>query len=312
MTDMPLIPATTGRKIPWMEIAVAVLAVVMIVVAGLFWKMLSGIDTRMGTVDARLTVLDGRITSMEAAADEADVTGGVQPGAQGVEVMRIAYGTGADAVVYLCSGQIKQAMMEDADTRYCVGTFHLVLRQTGKNDVVLDTGVVGSPELSPILSGAKFVELLGKDDSGFTTEANRLFISFASNACLTAGDCGVGMPENYVRYVVNLGTGEVLRPRNYPERGELIWNSDYSRAVFIQQNCGGAGCSAAPLQGYDLALDGTRSITTEMAAQEVGAKDVQGNALPYWTDVRWSGPSDIHAIIISPSGARQTVTVPFM
>lgn len=286
-----------------------VLAVGMIVVACLFWKMLSHIDVQIGTLDGRLVALDNRITSMEAVTADAGATTSPQSSAQ--EVMKMGYGMGSDAVVYLCTGQIEQVMM-NKDIRYCIGTFQLVLRQSGKSYVVLDTGVARIPELSPILSGAKFVELMGEDETGYTKEMNRLFISFAPNACVTADDCGVGMPENYVRYVVNLGTGAVQRPNNYPERGELIWNSDYTRAVITGQECGGAGCFAGPLQGYDLALDATRSITTEMAADEVGAKDVRGNALPYWTDVRWSGPSDIHAIIISPTGARQTVTVPFM
>ncbi|TAK05621.1 hypothetical protein EPO33_00535 [Patescibacteria group bacterium] len=221
------------------------------------------------------------------------------------EAGTISYGSGS-AVVYLCKGEVKQAVMEDADTRYCLGEYKLVLRVVGKSDVLLTAGEVYTDANAPFL--------LDVDSLNFARGPARLVISFAPQGCLVDENyCGVGLPENYVTgtYTLEPDNGALAGYKtlnNFPQFGKPIWSAQGWTVLSYPHTCGGAGCGVEPISMYSLATDSSHDVTTETAAEEPWATDASGKRLPYWKDLHWSGPGEFTVTRVTPDGREQEIS----
>ncbi len=215
------------------------------------------------------------------------------------EVGRISYSSGS-AVVYLCEGEVRQAVMEDADTRYCVGDHTLVLRRIGQDDVLLTAGSARRDVDAPFL--------LKVESLNPARGPARLVISFASQGCMVDDSlCGVGMPENYVTGTYDFETARYTALNNFPDFGTPIWSPDGRQVLSYPHSCGGAGCMAEPITVYDLTTDSFKGITEEKAADQPGAQDVSGQRLPFWKDLHWSGPGEFTVTLVEPSGREREI-----
>lgn len=223
------------------------------------------------------------------------------------EAGTISYGSGS-AVVYLCKGEVKQAVQEDADTRYCLGTYKLVLRTVGKDDVLLTAGEVYTDANAPFL--------LKVEELNFSRGPARLVISFAPQSCLLDESyCGAGMPDNYVTgtYTSEPDRGQPAGYKalnNFPQYGKPIWSAEGFSVLSYPNTCGGAGCGLGPISVYSLITDSSHDVTTEKAAEEPWANDVSGHRLPYWKDLRWSGPGEFTVTLVDAAGREREISGP--
>lgn len=143
-------------------------------------------------------------------------------------------------------------------------------------------------------------------------KSGNVLISYAKDLCMTTNDCGVGMPTNYVTSVYNLEKHTLKGLVNYPRDGKPVWNPSGTKAIFYPDTCGGAGCEAVFLGGYDLTNDKTKSITTVAGAansvNDLKLNDVNGNALPVWSDIYWKNDTDFSASLVFPNNTTKVVT----
>lgn len=211
-----------------------------------------------------------------------------------------------------CDGQMQSNLPEAAGpgiplspVSFCIGKNTLTLVKPDGTAAVIETYNAVKAADAPILMGSQLLT--------FGRGPTKIFISYSTEPCSTDNDCGVGMPTNYVRYYVNLEDLSVHATPNYPLGGKLEWNASGSRAflIFNLNDCGGAGCGVAPLLGYDLVTDKVSDLTTDKAGPELGALDVEGKKLPYWSDIHWIDDGDIEATIVSPNGMKKVMQFPF-
>lgn len=205
----------------------------------------------------------------------------------------------------LCKGVAKEVYLFGDERRpvsYCLGENQLVVIQKGAESKVLLTQNITGDVNAPILIKVETVP-----------SSNLVLISYSPEPCTTTGDCGVGAPINYVTLAYNLKDGTVRAIKKYPSDGQPLWNASGTKAIFVPDTCGGAGCQAIPLIGYDLTQDATRSITTDKAVgtQETAARDASGQPLPKWGAIQWKNDSDFVANIIKIDGSTQEVAGKF-
>lgn len=205
----------------------------------------------------------------------------------------------------LCKGVAKEVYLFGDERRpvsYCLGENQLVVIQKGTAPKVLLTQNFAEDVNAPILIKVETVP-----------SSNLVLISYSPEPCTTTGDCGVSAPINYVTLAYNLKDGTVRAIKKYPSDGQPLWNTSGTKAIFVPDTCGGAGCQAIPLIGYELTQDATRSITTDKAVgtTESQAADASGVPLPRWGAVQWKTDTDFVANLIKIDGSTQEVAGKF-
>ena len=201
-------------------------------------------------------------------------------------------------VAHLCQGSIRAGYRfggEGQAISYCIGENQLAFIDGSGKVSILETRTVSAAEQAPVLLG---VDLVPGSRKG------TVLIGYAAEPCTTTNDCGVGMPTNHVRFAYDLADQRLRAVAHYPEYGQPAWNPSGTKAVFIRETCGGAGCLAEPLIGYDLATDAMKTVTTVTAARtESGrAQDTEGNRLPTWGSVTWENETRFSVTRFSAEG----------
>lgn len=198
----------------------------------------------------------------------------------------------------------------DSTYYYCIGRNQLFLNLDGKMSVIKDEAI-SEAKNAPIFTDVKYLS------------SGAVLISYSENPCITANDCGVGMPINYVTIAFNLADNTFRDIKNYPGRGEAIWNKLGTKAVFYPETCGGANCSDASIIGYDLAKDEMKDISSEKAAYSSSncgnGKNCWANCgspssngcLSVWDKLHWVDDSKVSATIISPTGEKKEAIFAF-
>jgi hypothetical protein len=206
---------------------------------------------------------------------------------------------------HLCKGQVKEVYLFGDERRpasYCLGENRLVLLDKSAEPKVLQTLNVTDDAAAPILIKTETVP-----------SSTIVLISYAPDPCTTTGDCGAGMPTNHVTLAYDQKTGQVRPITKYPTDGEPIWNPAGTKAIFVPDTCGGAGCQAIPLIGYDVTRDATQSITTDKAAgsPDGQARDASGKPLPRWSKIAWKNDVEFTAEIIQIDGKATSINSKF-
>lgn len=205
----------------------------------------------------------------------------------------------------LCKGEPKEVYLFDDERRpvsYCMGENRLVVIEKAAEPKVLMTQNVTEAAQAPILIKVELVPSSGL-----------VLISYSPEPCTTTGDCGVGTPSNYVTLAYNPKDGQARPINKYPSDGIPIWNAAGTKAIFVPDTCGGAGCQVIPLIGYDVTRDATQSVTTDKAVgtKENSAKDASGQPLPRWGAIQWKSDADFVANLIKIDGSTQEVAGKF-
>jgi hypothetical protein len=209
------------------------------------------------------------------------------------------------AFQYRCSGEAKKGLdrinMLTGILSYCVGDYSLVA-VVGDQAVDIASGHAVDGHDAPVLQK---VELL--------SDKGNVLISFDSS-CASTLDCGAGMPTNYVTYLFRMNDLSSKVISNFPPLGTPVWNILETKALFIPDTCGGAGCSMAPIIGYDLANDSATDLTEEKAVgisgEDISYSDVtdaMGDRLPVWKSAGWNVGDTFTAIMIDIDGSQKQV-----
>lgn len=208
------------------------------------------------------------------------------------------------AFQYRCSGESKKGLETVGDSgeilSYCVGDYALVAIVGGQSTEITSGHAVDGYDSPVLLKAESFGE---KGD---------VLISFKPS-CASTLDCGAGMPTNEVTHLFRSEGSEALAISNFPPRGIPVWNSLGTKALFIMDTCGGAGCSMSPIIGY--AFDGDRAVdlTNERAvglSEEMTAKDatdVMGDRLPVWKSVAWDVGDTFTAVMTDSDGNQKQI-----
>lgn len=210
---------------------------------------------------------------------------------------------------YRCSGEIKKGAeaigSEGSEVlSFCVGDYELVALISGQS-LVVASGHATNGNDSPVLMGAESV-----GDQGM------MLVSFKPS-CASVGDCGAGIPVNNQSFVVRVADRSVQPIANIPPNGTPVWNAIYTKALFIPETCGGAGCDLAPIIGYELTGDRAKDLTKEKAVglsadmSMTDATDPTGDRLPIWKSIEWDGNDAFTAVMIGADGASKKVTGKF-
>lgn len=223
---------------------------------------------------------------------------------------------------HYCDGSVKiykndsnhsGAVSPDSTHYYCIGRNQLFLNLDGE------------------LSGVKDETITEAKNAPLFTDLKRLssgtvLISYAPNACITANDCGVGMPVNYETIAFNLTDNTFRDIKNYPKNGNAIWNKSGTKAVFYPETCGGVSCEEEAIIGYNLALDESKGVSNEKAAYDsyncangkncwancgFSSSGTENKCLSVWNNLRWLDNYKVSATIISPSGDKQEIAITF-
>lgn len=206
-----------------------------------------------------------------------------------------------------CKGTVKLAYVF-GDPRepisFCIGENQLVFIDTESRVRILQTQIVSDAKDAPILLEAALVP---------GSKTGSVLISYPTDTCMTTYSCGAGMPTNYVRWVYNITDQSLRAISNYPDSGYATWNSSGTKAILIPDTCGGAGCDVAPLTGYDLLTDTTKTLTAIKAAgsQSHQAQDVNGTRLQQWGLVTWKNDTDFSATYFPTDKTTKQVTGKF-
>jgi hypothetical protein len=209
---------------------------------------------------------------------------------------------------YRCSGEIKKGVERIGDPAeipsFCIGDYELVAT-LGDRSIVIASGHASNAQEAPVFLKAEPV--------ASSTDA---LISFGPN-CASTGDCGVGMPRNEVNFVLHTKDGSVQSISHFPPNGFAVWNETATKALFIPETCGGAGCDVAPLIGYDLSADRSKDITNERAVglgedgRASDATDPVGNRLPVWQSVQWNAGDTFTATVLNSDGSTRKINGTF-
>lgn len=201
-------------------------------------------------------------------------------------------------VTHYCDGTLNTI---EGGTNFCIGKNTLVFSQ-GTRTKTIATVTATEAQAAPLLLDVAPVESnLGLD---------RLLVAFSKDSCATTQDCGAGMPTNYYNYVVNIGDLTIRTITNYPGSGKAIWNSAGTKALFVTDTCGGAGCSETAVIGYDLDHDTVKAATKEQAVGFIEEPSTSGK-YSYWSAIHWVTDSKFSATIVGPDGKTKTITGTF-
>ncbi len=197
---------------------------------------------------------------------------------------------------HLCKGQAKEIYLFGDERRpasYCLGENRLVILDKSAEPKVLQSSNVTDDAAAPILIKTETVP-----------SSTVILISYAPDPCTTTGDCGVGMPTNYVTFAYDQRDGKFRAIAKYPSDGTPIWNPAGTKAIFVPDTCGGAGCQSIPLIGYDVTRDATQSVTTDKAVgtPDGQARDAAGKPLPRWSKIIWKNDVDFIADLVQIDG----------
>lgn len=208
------------------------------------------------------------------------------------------------AIQYRCSGEIKKGVERVGDPAeeisFCVGDFELVAMIRDQS-IIITSGHAVSGVDSPVLLKAVAV-----GDQG------NVLISYKPY-CASTGDCGAGLPMNEVTHVLRAKDASVQTISHFPPSGIPVWNSLFTKALFIPETCGGAGCDLAPIIAYDLVSDSSKDITKEKAvglgkdAKTADATDPVGDRLPVWRSIEWLTGDAFTAVMLKSDGSQQKV-----
>lgn len=232
----------------------------------------------------------------------------INAGGEAKVLMRLETGLGLGRLSFshACIGQVVYKnpgadMDGEYPMAYCKG--ENVLSVTHNNELPVELLRVTSSDVenAPLLQKVQ--------PAGHAQEFDYVLISFGPNACALNDDfCGAGMPENYVTYLMNDELKIVKALKNYPMYGSAVLGN--MRAAFITARCGGAGCDAAPIVGYNLLSDTVKNLTTESAGGELNAKDVRGIKLPVWKSLRYVSSQDkFEAVYLGVDGAEKKILI---
>lgn len=236
-----------------------------------------------------------------------------------VKQIPITFNGQAWQFTHTCEGTINTSHFEGTSaTDYCIGKNTLTVTDPQGIKHELASAAVAEAAHAPILIDASLV-------TNNTKTAATVLISYtdSADACLTTNDCGVGMPINYVAFnyaLTNNASSTAMPIQNYPPDGvKVVWNASATKALVINENCGGAGCGVSPLTGYNLLTDTATPITKETAVGTGQTNFPEGNVpfnasgekLPKWDTVQWKTDSDFIATIKNPNGTLKQVTGKF-
>jgi hypothetical protein len=205
---------------------------------------------------------------------------------------------------YRCSGEIKKGLDTIGNPAeifsYCVGDYALVALE-GDQSIDITSGHAKDGYDAPVLQK---IEVLN--------DQKNILISFKPS-CASTLDCGAGMPTNYVTHLYRINELSSRSISNYPPFGSPVWNALETKALFIPDTCGGAGCSMAPIIGYDLEHDSSIDLTQERAAglsegmKSSDITDAMGDRLPVWKTVQWNVGDAFTAVMIKEDGKTENV-----
>lgn len=205
-------------------------------------------------------------------------------------------------VIHYCDGTVMTNMADGVEpAQFCVGENTLVFKD-GLREKIIIAETINSAVRAPVLTDVALVPT----ESGL----KRLLISYGPDACRTTDDCGAGMPENWVSYVFNVADLTARPLANYPLSGDGVWNSNGTKALFVLNACGGAGCSVMQLVGYDLESDTQKPVTTEKAAFrqfEQVPQDIDESLLPYWDGAKWTSNTEFSATIVNTNKTKKVI-----
>lgn len=238
---------------------------------------------------------------------------------QGRDIARVKAGTetpnqslaGIEFIHRCIDGEVttRRSDLDGQTHAFCVGKNQLFAREMEK-ETLIDERMVREVKDAPILFQADVISSPARGRS------KKVLVSYATEVCTTMNDCGVGMPNQYVRYLYTLGEGTVRALNGFPEQslGLGVWNPSFTKAIFYPKTCGGAGCERVSLFGYDLERDQVVPNLTRDTAAEPGLEspDVNGKPLPMWGMLEWTSDTVFKAQITDPAdpsgGTVRTVT----
>lgn len=183
---------------------------------------------------------------------------------------------------------------------WCDGTNRLVIVAPDGRELDADSTDADSPETAVELS-----------DVSYVPGSSTILFSFQHLPCsFEEASCGVGLPTNPYNYAFKAFVLDDLATNlrtisHFPERGTAIWNAAGTKAIFPVEQVGGAGCDEGPIVGYDLAEDRAFPATEETACQFQAngtATDVEGNPVPEWGPVKWTGDNSFASVVYETDG----------
>ncbi|MCI0479304.1 hypothetical protein L0Y59_02060 [Candidatus Uhrbacteria bacterium] len=206
-------------------------------------------------------------------------------------------------VAHYCDGisNTLEFEMAQPSVSVCLGLNVLTL-EYGDTVKVLDRRTATSYEESPILTIMEKTSSVGQYAA----------VQYAPYPCyVDEAYCGVGMPERSVTFAVNLATKSWRALENYPQTGTMDVEEGGRFFLHVPNACGGAGCEAVAIQGYDLVTDTLVNLTAERAADIANAKTVDGTRLSWWSKVQWTGEKLANAMLQNPDGTRKTIQITY-
>jgi outer membrane murein-binding lipoprotein Lpp len=239
-------------------------------------------------------------TLTKEVADLRAKQGGNAPVGSVVSQISVTWNGKDYTFAHRCDGQILQGPGGGAfqtPVQFCIGRNQLALAQPDGTTKILVDQFFQSAAEAPLLIKADALP------------TGTVLLSYR-HACDTDNSCGAGIGTNYVSAAYDLATNRYWE-LSYPGTGTPLWNTSYTRAVFVNDTCGGAGCDVAALSGFDLAPGFTTDITAEKAAPMKGATDVMGGKLPYWENPKWKDDYSGTVTLVNPSGPKKTVPFKF-
>ena len=193
---------------------------------------------------------------------------------------------------------------------YCIGENNVLITDQDGNQKTLVTVQSTSIDDAPLLTQVARVRAIGKNN-------DKILFGFMVLECtLTDDTCGVGIPWNNINYVYNPFDQKLSVIKYYPGTGTPIWNQFGTKALFPVVQVGGAGCESGSPIGYNLETDTVDKLTKETACEfSRGAADVEGNPMPEWGTLYWSGTENgketFTTTILNPDGTWKEITGSF-
>jgi hypothetical protein len=284
----------------WQWIVLACLAVGLIGVG----VMIGSQNSQMAKMSRALTAVSSQVQDLsknQNTVEQPLKNTATEPAAAPIGTMitqRTVTRNGASVMfAHRCKGEIKIGHILgslDQPINYCIGENQLSVilgvNGTSLNEKILDTRIALTTADAPVLLASELVP---------NSKDGNVLVSYTPELCTTNRDeCGPGMPNYFVAYVYNLSTQTLRSIAHYPQDGYPTWNPSGTKAVFIPNTCGGAGCGVEALTGYDLLTDTATSVTTVVAAgTESGGEtaDATGRKNSRWLSVTWKNDSDFSA-----------------
>jgi hypothetical protein len=210
---------------------------------------------------------------------------------------------------HFCTGKLETYTINDQFfypmEQYCLGDNRLAVEYSPGKFVDIKKETVTDAKNAPVL--LKVEQIM---------QSKIFLISYVPDNCSTLYDCGAGMPTHYVTHSFNADTLMYQVLHNFPGRGKPIWNNDGTKAVFIPDTCGGAGCDEDVLKGYSLDTDKVKDLTTEKASENIN-NDAVLKDKRIWRSVSWDYDKDhkqtntITARILNPDGTEKEIKITF-